>query len=366
MRILKYILLLLVLIFIGVSVYVATQKSEYEIVRIRLFNSQKPTLYNYVNDLGNWPDWISSGTTTAENGAVSIGTGATLKWEGADSEGMAKTYYIKQGDSIAQHLQWNDQPADAYWKFENAGGKTKVTLTVRGKMGFIPKIYAAFKGGAQKIMETEFENSLARLEKSFDKEISKFTISIDGTVTQPGTNYLHQTIVCTIENIPRNTNVMTGKLLYFFKKNKIPMTGRPFVVYHSYDKAKGLSKFSVCIPVGQEIFTAPGSDIASGTLAPYRAAKVTLHGDYSHLREAWDRAAKYISENHFTATEAGGIEMYKVSREDNRHPSAWVTEVLIPIKEEAPVPAIQATAPVSVPAESAPDRAEPAVEIPIP
>ncbi len=366
MRILKYILLLLVLIFIGVSVFVATQKGEYEIVRTRVFNSSKPILYNYVNDLGNWPDWISSGETTAENGHATIGPGASLKWDGADSEGSVKTLYIKQGDSIVQHLEWNGEPADAFWKFEETGSKTTVTLTVRGKMGFMPKIYAAFKGGAQKIMETEFENSLARLEKTFDKEINKYTITADGPVTQPGTFYLHQTILSTLENLPRNTNIMMGKLLYFFRKNKIQMAGKPFVIYHSYDKAKALSNFSVCIPVREEIYTSPGSDISSGSLAPYRAAKVTLHGDYSHLRQAWDRASKLVSESNLTPSGPVGIEIYKTSREDNRHPSSWVTEILIPVKDQAAAPVVQVTRPVSVPVESAPDRAEPAEEIPIP
>jgi hypothetical protein len=33
----------------------------------------------------------------------------------------------------------------------------------------------------------------------------------------------------------------------FFKKNDIPVSGKPFVIYHTYDMAR-LAKISICVP----------------------------------------------------------------------------------------------------------------------
>ena len=39
---------------------------------------------------------------------------------------------------------------------------------------------------------------------------------------------------------------MIPKLIHFLK-NKLAMYGKPFVIYHTYDTANGITKLSVCI-----------------------------------------------------------------------------------------------------------------------
>ena len=50
MRILKYLFLLLLLFFIGLTVFVTTQKGEYEVICSKVIKTPKPTVYNYLNE----------------------------------------------------------------------------------------------------------------------------------------------------------------------------------------------------------------------------------------------------------------------------------------------------------------------------
>ena len=54
MRILKYIFLLVLLAFIGITVYVTTQNGDFKVSRSSVIKIQKNTLFDYVNDLRNW------------------------------------------------------------------------------------------------------------------------------------------------------------------------------------------------------------------------------------------------------------------------------------------------------------------------
>ncbi|RZJ31120.1 MAG: transcriptional regulator [Flavobacterium sp.] len=363
MRILKYIFLLILLFSIAVAVFVATQKGDFEVTQIRLINTPRNIVFNFVNDYRNWPSWASfDAEMKPEFPAFTSGKGGSFSWEGSENDGDVKTISVKENDSIVQQMNWNGLPANMYWTFKDSAGKTKVTLKVKGKIGFMPKIYAAMKGGANRIMEGIFEKSLVTLDKTLDREINTYNIKVDGIAEKTANYYLKQTITSTIDNMPRNMRIMQSKLMHFFTKNNIPTAGKPFVLYDYYDKSKNLTKFSVCVPIRDEIYTAPESDVTFGKFETFHAVKTTLTGDYSHLREAWDKTRAYIEANHLTKTDGNSLEWYKVGKEDGKGPSKWVTEIYIPIKDAAVAPAPPAAATVTAPTPAAPKPETPKTE----
>ena len=54
MRILKYIFLLILLALVGITVYVATQKGDFEVSKSSFLKTQRSTVFDYVNDYKNW------------------------------------------------------------------------------------------------------------------------------------------------------------------------------------------------------------------------------------------------------------------------------------------------------------------------
>jgi effector-binding domain-containing protein len=131
---------------------------------------------------------------------------------------------------------------------------------------------------------------------------------------------------------------MIPKLIHFFKKNKLAMHGKPFVIYHTYDTANGITKLSVCIPIKEAVFTSEGSDITSGRLYPFQAVKTILTGDYSHSKEAWKKTFDYISKNNLSQNTAiPYLELYSKNMDQIANPSQWITEIYIPIQPKAVV-----------------------------
>ncbi|HLA55338.1 MAG TPA: GyrI-like domain-containing protein [Flavobacterium sp.] len=364
MRIIKYIFLLLVLIFVAVAVFVATEKGDFDITKTKVIHSPRTVVFNYVNDYSNWQNWWQNPGTDFTYTNVTAGKGASFSWNGSDS-GSMQTISVKENDSIHQKMEMNGMPGEVFWTFKDTTGGTKVTWRVKGKIGFMPKVYTALKGGANRVIGVKYETSLAKLDKTLDNEINSYKIKIDGITQKSGNFYLYQSITSTVENMPKNMRIMMSKLVYFFKKNKIPMYGKPFISYDYYDKAKGISKFSVCIPVKDEVFIAPGSDIMAGKSDEFHSLKTTLFGDYSHMDEAWNKAYDYIAKNNLSKNDGNAVEVYTTTKDDIKSPSKWVTEIYIPIKADAVVPETNATtAPTEKPANPKPET--PTEEISIP
>ena len=336
MRILKYIFLLLLLALFATTVFISTQKGDFDVKRSIIIKSQKTTVFNFVNDLRNWETF---GSWKKEDPKMEIyypsntvGAGGSYSWKGIDGEGKIKTISIKNNESIHQKMNFNGILSEVFWTFKDTTGGTKVTWRSKGTMNWSFKIYNFFKGGANQVIGSMYQKSLTNLDKSLDYEINTYTIKVVGVVRKSECLYLKQTITSKISNVPRNLRVMIPNIINFFKKNKIEMNGSPFVLYHTYDVSKGITQFSVCVPIKEAIFTNEGSDISSGKLDAFQAVKTILKGDYSHTNEVWNQTLDYIKKNDFTQnTEINYLELYSKNMTQIANPSQWVTEIYIPI-----------------------------------
>lgn len=340
MRILKYILLLFLLLFIGLSVFVSTQKADYDVTRSKVIKTPRATVYNFINDYRNWEtfgSWIEEDKSIKFNyPELTSGIGASCSWQGSDGDGSMKTIFIKENDSIVQKMVSNNEKSDVFWKFKDTVGGTKVTWRSKGKLDFKSKILAFFRGGISNTVADTYEKSLENLNKTLDYEINTFTIKVNGVVNRLGGFYLKQSIVCHEKSVSKNIKIMVPRMKRFFEKNKMVMNGKPFIIYNKYDRVNDIIGISVCIPVRDSINIMPGSDIESGEMKPYTALKTTLTGDYSHTQLAWNKAYVHIAKNHLIRNASQQIiEVYTKGIEESKSPSKWVTEVYVPVFPKA-------------------------------
>jgi len=336
MRILKYILLLALLAVIGLSVYVATQKSEFEVEKSKFIKAQKSVVFSYVNDYRNWEDfgaWKDEDPKMVFTYAdTTIGKGASYSWKGNSCEGKTTTIFEKENDSIAQKTIISGNEGSAYLTFKDSANGTKITWHSKGKLGFMDKVYATFKGGATKMIGDTYEKTLAKLDKVISYEMNTYDIKVNGVVQKTGGYYFQQKVTCKISEAPKNISLILPNMLRFFKDNNIALTGSPFVLYTIYDVANNKTTFSVCLPMAEEIYTSEGSDYTSGNLQPFQAVKTTLKGDYSHSKEAWNKTFDYIKKNNLAENQNRNyIEVYSVAAAQVKSPSKWVTEIYIPV-----------------------------------
>jgi effector-binding domain-containing protein len=73
--------------------------------------------------------------------------------------------------------------------------------------------------------------------------------------------------------------------------------------------------------------------VLTGQMAPFKAIKTTLNGDYKHLKEAWESAFKTIKVNGFIAKENGAmLEYYLNLPENTSNPADLKVEIYIEIE----------------------------------
>ncbi|WP_284652991.1 GyrI-like domain-containing protein [Flavobacterium terrisoli] len=358
MRILKYIFLLILLAFIGVTVYVATQKGDFEVSKSMVIHSPKSIVFDYVNDYRNWEtfgSWMTKdhGITFNYPGKT-MGSGANFSWKAADDEGYIKTYFVKENDSLVQKGNFNGTTATFHLTFKDTTGGTKVTIHSKGKMDVFTKINTFFSGGITGILSDAFEKSLRNLDKTLDYEMKTYSIKVNGIVQRSSGFCLKQTVSCKIKSLSKNIKIIMPRMVHFFKKNQLTMAGKPFVQYERYDAANDIVTFSVCVPTTKQVFVASGSDVTSGEIVPFTCLKTTLTGDYSHTQEAWAKARKYITDNGYKENLAGKYtEVYIKTIDHIKQPSKWVTEIHIPVFPKAPVAQPTFTLPTTPAAEPA-------------
>ena len=337
MRIIKYLFFLLLLSLVALSIFIATQKGEFKVERSKIINSQRSSVFSFANDLKNWKDWnslaVEDSLMNITYSNKTIGIGSFCNWDGKEGSGELKTINTKENDSIFQTMSFNGNSADVAMIFKDTLGKTKVTWKAKGRMSFLFKIKTIFDGGAKRIFGNIFEKSLANLDKRLDYEINTYNVNVNGVVKKLEAFYLAQTFTSEFSNVSKNSEIVFSKITTFCNNNNITVSGKPFVIYHTYDTTNKRTKISICIPIKESIFITEGSEISSDTLKSFEAVKTTLTGDYSHTSKALDKTLDYLKKNNLkTDPTFSHLEVYSIGKNEINNPSKWKTEIYFPTR----------------------------------
>ncbi len=341
MKIVKYVFLLLLLSAIAVTVFIATQDGKYDITKERVIRVPQTVLYNYINDYRNWENVgiISDSTATYTYSETTSGKGATMGWKKEGTVGSINTVKIINTDSIHQKATIDGLNSEITWGFKDTVGGTKVVVRIQGQLSFKEKAYAVLKGNAGEKMESVLEQGLKNLNTFLVDELAQYNVEVKGEVTKTGVFYIGQSVRSKTSDVQKRSGEIFPKLMAFVKTNKIPANGAPFIVYKNFSTQSDSATYMVCLPIKEEIYTAPGSDFEGGKIVAFQALKTTLKGDYSHLPKAWAAARKHLSENALQENTTGSyIELFSKGTLQIKRPSEWVTDIYIPTGSAAPAP----------------------------
>lgn len=340
MKALKYIFFLILITVIALAIYIAVQPNEFSVTRTRTINAPSAVIYNNVNDYKNWASWSSWFENDPEMKItlpeLTKGEGSSYTWQDKDGIGTMKTVETNTNKSIEQVMQFADFPSsDVSWKFKpNGDGSTDVTWTIAGKnLPFGFKAFAAFMGGMEKQIGPEYERSLEKLDSIVISDMKKYSIHVDKETTEhSGGYYIYNTAATTFEDFQGKMTTMLPEVITYAQKNNITMAGTPFILYHKWDEVNNAIMFSCSVPTTARVITTGGT-ILTGQLAPFKAVKATLNGDYDNLKEAWEKAMKAIAESGLEQDENGAyIESYLNSPINTPNPADLKTEIYIAVK----------------------------------
>lgn len=339
MKAIKYILLLLLILVIGVSIYIAVQPNSFEVTRTKTINTPQSVVYNNVIDFKNWESWNSWKEEKPEIiitlGEKTNGIGGSYSWEDNGDIGHFSTTDTKLNTSITQDMQFGEFPkSDINWDFKpNGDGSTEVTWTIAGKdLPFSFKLLSAFMGGMEKQIGPHFDRGLTLLDSVIQAEMKVYSIKVEGLTQHSGGFYIYKTASCKLSEFEKKMKQMLPEVGAYAMTHNVTMAGPPFISYLKWDEENDAAIFSTCVPTNSKIIT-DESDILTGKLETFRAVKTVLKGDYKNLKEAWDASMKYITDNNLEMIENGSmLETYLTDPISHPNPADWVTEIYVEVK----------------------------------
>lgn len=339
MKALKYIVLILLILFIGCSTYVAVQPNSYDISRTRTINAPSAVIYNEIIDFKNWSAWSpwieKDPTLSFTYPEKTSGVDGSYSWEGKDGKGTMKTLSVIENDSILQELKFeNFPPSNVYWKFKESGQSTEVSWGMTSeKTSFMMKFFAVISGGMDKMIGPDYERGLEKLDSLVIDKMSKYTINVDGIKEYGGGFYLYKTTNATNANISSTMAKQYGSIGAYMAQNQIAMHGMPFTIYQEMNMNEGTVIMSNGIPVSQKIDINDDSGILCGFIPKTKVLKTTLKGNYTNLSEAWKKAMEHVAKNNLTHSDLKPFEIYTNDPGQVPNPADWITEIYIPIIE---------------------------------
>lgn len=340
MKIFKYILLLLLILIIGFSIYIAVQPNDYEFSRSRTIEAPTSLLYDKVNDFKEWPSfspWIEQDKeATLTYGDKTIGENASYSWNGEIlGEGSMTTIETESNVSIIQKIDFIkpfEANADIKWAFTPTENGTEVTWLMKGKQDFMTKLFTTFTGSIESSTGPAFERGLFKLDSIIQAEMEVYTIKVAGVTQHSGGYYLYNSSSCKMSDFEDTMKEMLPKVGAYAMTHNVTMAGPPFILYHKWDEANDAVIFSSCVPTNSKIIS-NDSDILTGQLDSFKAVRTVLKGNYSNLKEAWETSMQYISENGLEIVEGGSmLETYITDPMSHPNPADWLTEIYIAVK----------------------------------
>ncbi len=339
MKTIKYILLLLLILIIGFSIYIAVQPNSFDVTRTKTINAPQSVIYNNVIDFKNWEAWSSwmeeKPETVITLAEQTKGVGGSYAWEDDDGVGSMTTTGTVPMTSITQDMKFGDNPkSEVTWNLKpNEDGTTEVIWNIIGKdLPFGFKIYATLMGGMEKQIGPHFERGLTLLDSVLQAEMKVYSINVEGVTQHSGGYYLYNTTSCKFSEFEQNMKTMLPKVGAYALTHNVTMAGPPFILYHKWDEENDAIIFSCCVPTNSKI-VADESGILTGKLESFRTLKTVLKGDYKNLKKAWEASMKYIADNNLEMVEGGSmLETYLTDPMTEQNPANWITEIYVEVK----------------------------------
>ncbi|MCK0131952.1 SRPBCC family protein [Flavobacteriaceae bacterium F08102] len=337
----KYIVLLLLLLFVGTSIYVATLDKKYKVERTKIIAAPIEVVFDQLIDFKKWPAWSpwieQEPSATLTYGTKSIGEGASYRWDGEKiGAGNMETIGVHEPDSITQKITFTapfESSSAVFWKLKSVEGGTEVTWSMQGEMNFMMKGFMAFSGGIDKQVGPDYERGLIKLDSVSTAALKVFTVDVNGVKMHGGGYYMYSSASTNMKQLGDKIQELISKVEAFIDQNSISQAGMPFTLYHKMDQDNNAIILSCAVPIVEGVTPPVSSGLLLGELKPFKAVKVTLKGDYTNLQAAWSAGYAYIADNQLDADLTKPVlEMYVNDPEDFPNPADWITELYVPIK----------------------------------
>jgi hypothetical protein len=283
---------------VALLVYTTRYSGRIRVEGTRIVDAATSEAYACVVDLRRWPEWspwldAASAVESRHLGPSDAATG-TYRWLRGDTEvGCIEHVRIDgPGRRIEQRLRMS-RPfpvrARLRWQLAKCEGKTRVTCTIRGRVGFSMRAFAATVQGALALDVRYGLDRLARLVEPDSAE--RYAVRYEGVREIGGVRYAYVEHTGSLEGIGQAMDTAVRELRDALAGQGVAVTGEAITVYLRTSAGQRTTACRFAVPIGEAIVE--GVSVAS--LPAHRAFVATLEGSREHLELAWYLAMQRLS-----------------------------------------------------------------------
>ena len=338
MKILKRLFFFILIILMGVAIFIAVQPSQFEVSRSIIIKAPIATVFNYLNDFKTgkeWNTWILKDPKIVLHfSEITKGENASYRWESKKSgNGSLKNVKVVKNTSIDQKMTFGKSVSDVQFNFMSTeNNETKVTWKIKGKLDFFFKAFSLVYGGMDKMIGTEYEESLKNIQTKVTEKLNASSFEFQGTTEHGGGFYLYLPIKSdNAEEFSTFWKEGFDNLKKFATKNNITIIGAPFTIFDLVNETEINGK--VALPIGEKV--SPKSILPIGCdYQPKQTVLKAVHiGSYQLLKNSWDKLNSYIINQNLKVL-GSSFEVYTIYFDITEDPTMWQTDLYIPVQEQ--------------------------------
>ncbi len=339
MKVLKYLFLLLLIIFIGGAVFFSLKNGSYYISEKKTIQAPPSLIYEQIADFenwGNWNPWLSSPDVINTLGKQTTGIDGSFSFKDESGNGSMKITQLDPDKSIVSqmnyHTSFTDSESIITTTINPVQNGTEVVWSIKGEDGLKNKVMNFIFGlNLEKELKHKYKEGLNNIEKHLLTEMKKFEISNPALVDYGGGYILYKSSSTNMTQFTAEKVKSLQEIMEYMEGKNIYMFGMPMIIYDKIDEANGTVVFSTAIPVRDRVIPGSESTILCTYIEPTRAVKVTLQGTYNHLQEAWGKGEVFMAQQGYISGTQQPFEVYKTDPAITPNPAKILTEVYLPI-----------------------------------
>lgn len=326
---------------VAMLVYMARYSGRIKVFQTRVIDAPLSEVYPRIADFQRWAEWSPWSAFEPEAATTITGksdtAGSRYTWESAlGSAGFIEHVRLVARERIEQRLRFKYPfrvRGKSYWQFTDLAGKTEVTWSLKGRVAFSLRAFAATVQG---MIALDYRYGLDRLAGLVEPvNAPRYALEYLGVREIPASRYIFSTYTGPLAGLGAAMPKGFAELRQQIASRGIPPSGAPIAVYV---KTNIKLRTTVC-HMGIPIADADCERLLVRNLPAHRAYVVRLQGGYAALEIAWYQAMQRMRiENIQPDQRIPPFERY-LNDPSTAPENDLLTELHIPLRQKAHLPA---------------------------
>ena len=328
MHYLRFIFGVLFISLLVLVLYIKNLPNTYEVKRSIYTSIPAATLYNYLYDFENWPEWnpwILEDPEMKLSFSQNNSNQPEYRWEGKEGNGTMKTLKTNAPFEIKQQMTFEGfSSSDVSWNIKK--DSDSLHWIMGGKMNFVMKIFTLQMGEMETMIGPYCKKGLYTINRILSTQLNKHRFVYKDTMVLPKQFYLSRTFKSDKAALDSLIKIGSQELYEFAESENLNITGDLFTIIPPSDFKN--SSWSIGLPI-EEYFKTNHPAIKCRYSKERMALKGLHLGPYKNIGLSWEIMYEKLNLIN-PKLQYYPITIYKVDEESSPDPLEWETELLLP------------------------------------